>query len=233
MRQGAFVNQPAARGIDEEGGGLHAPEEFRIDHSRVACGELAVQREDIGPGRHFVERRQVFPTRGIGGAGHQHTHPEGAADVRDAAGDAPAADESEAKPIQFGEVRQGCAPLAGGGPMSARHGRGVRPDAVAEFEDEGEDVLRDGCRAIGWHIADSDPAGAGGGDVHHIVARGQHADKAERGQSGDGFRGERRFVGQHYGCTGGARDHIARCGGRINFQPPKRSHVAPVQVAVQ
>jgi hypothetical protein len=39
----------------------------------------------------------------------------------------------------------------------------VQPYAVTEFEDQGEDVLRNGFRAVGGHVADGNPADASGG----------------------------------------------------------------------
>jgi hypothetical protein len=117
--------------------------------------------------------------------------------------------------------------------VSVRHGGGLRPNAVAKFEDEGEDVLGDRFRSVSRHIAHRDAAGAGRGGVHDIVAGGQHADEPEVRQSRDGFGGQRCLVGQHDMRRGGIRCHLGRRGGVVHFEAAEPGHVAPVEATIE
>ena len=69
------------------------------------------------------------------------------------------------------------------------------PGVLGEFEEQGKGHLRDGFRAVGWHIGHRDAAGPGGGEVHDISPGGEHADVFQPGQILDGAGSQLHLVG--------------------------------------
>ena len=60
-------------------------------------------------------------------------------------------------------------------------GVAVVADVVAGLEQQGDGILADRGGAVGRDVADGDTALPGAGDIHDVVARGQHADHFDVG----------------------------------------------------
>ncbi len=67
-------------------------------------------------------------------------------------------------------------------------------DAVGDFEEQRQRVLRHGERAVSGHIADGDTPFAGGSDVHHVIARGCDQNQAKPGKAIEDFGRDAHFV---------------------------------------
>jgi hypothetical protein len=95
-----------------------------------------------------------------------------------------AANEAETESVQLRDIRERGTPFTGGRPVSPGQSPGMAADAIGQFENKSEDMLRHGFGPVSRHIAHGDPAGPRGCRVHHIKSCRQHADKMQIRQSG-------------------------------------------------
>ena len=100
------------------------------------------------------------------------------------------------------------APVGAAGPAAGMDGVAVVADVVAGLEQQGDGILADRGGAVGRDVADGDTALPGAGDIHDVVARGQHADHFDVGAGLEDRPRQRRLVGQHDLGIRDARDRL-------------------------
>ena len=170
----AEIDQPAARGIDQQRALLERPERPAVDQVGVPGGQRAVQADHIRLGeQRFEGRCPAIALRQIDAIGQQGVvkadlHVEAVGPARRRGADPAQADDAEAGAAQPADQGR-----AGPVPAGVRVGEqtGVVGDqAAGEPEHQRDRVIGDLGGAVVGHVADRDPPLAAGGDVDVVVA---------------------------------------------------------------
>ncbi len=183
-----FVDQPAARAIDDPHAGLGPGQRLAREDAARLIGQRRVEGDEIGAGEQFVELGLLDPEldRPLGREERvvgDDLHLQAVGAVGDDRADIAAADQAQCLAGQLDPHEAVLLPLA-------RLGRlvGLR-DLAGEREQHRDRVLGGGDRIAERRVHDHDPAGRGGGHVDRIDADAGAADHLEAGQSGIHHRG--------------------------------------------
>ncbi len=68
---------------------------------------------------------------------------------------------------------------------------------MAKFEEQGEGVLGDGCRAVGGNVGHHNPVCFRRRYIDDVISRGEHSDIAQPGKPREGAGVEGSLVGHH------------------------------------
>ena len=172
--EGGLVDEPAAGGVDEQGRGLHRPQDGLVDQLMGPFGEGRVQRDDVGTGDGG---QQV-----VAAADQHDVHAEGSRPLRDRRARSGPGLRSR------GSRRAARAPASWPAPGQPAFGAQV-PFGVAqvagEREQEGHRQVR---RRVGEDVggaADRDRALGGGEQVDVVDADGIVGDHPQPRSAGD------------------------------------------------
>ena len=229
-----FVDERAASGIDENGGGLHQPKPFCVYHLAGGAGEGTVQADDVTFAEQFVQLHLADFGRklevGLGGVGtYLHTEADGDAGGGEAG--VPQAYDSELFFAQFDERRVPEAEVLACCPAAPVHLFRVVLHLLGDVQNMGKDHLGNGVGAVGGNIGDNDAAFFGSGGVYDVVSGSQHTDVFQFGQCRHVLGGEHGFVGQQDFCTSGAFQYFRRGGAVVDGALAQGLQFVPAKVA--
>ena len=111
------------------------------------------------------------------------------------------------------------------------HPAPMQPRVLRQLQQQREDVLRHGRRAVAGDIGDRNAARGGGGGVHDIEAGGEHAEVAQRRGLRDGGGVHGRFIREHEVRAGYALGHGVGGCAVMDGERAERGECAPVEVA--
>ena len=173
--------------------------------------QIAVQGDHVRGGEQRVQL-DVFADGAAGVGGEdvigQHAHAERLCDAAGRLANAAEADDADRLMLELNERVIPEAPVGAAGPAAGMDSVAVVADVVAGLEQQGDGILADRGGAVGRDVADGDAALPGAGDIHDVVARGQHADHFDVGAGLEDRPRQRRLVGQHDLGVRDARDRL-------------------------
>jgi len=193
--QRALVDQPAARGVDEQRARLHARELARADQVSRLRGQRQVQRDHVRLVQHGVGRCELDALglrRGM--VGEQHAHAEAARDSRHSLADRALAEDADGAAVQVAHRVPRQAELLGALPQAVRDVLPVGNEAAPQRKDERKAVLRNGVHRVVADVADDDAARAAGGDVDVVGAGCGYRHQPQPPELPDDGCGKRRLV---------------------------------------
>jgi len=210
--EGGFVDDAAARRVDQDGAALERVEEAPVDEARRFGRERHVERHVVRARQRGGER-SLFVRGGArppaGEARDDDAHVERGHDARDRGARRAAADDRQRLARELARPLGKVAEVARRRPAGRRGGRlRAEPDRVVE-EARG-DVLRDRRRRVRGHVADRDAARRARREVHVVRARRRHAHEPQRRRGREHRRGDLDLVGHGDLRAGEPRRDIAR-----------------------
>ena len=228
-----FVDERAASGIDEDGGGLHQSEPFCIYHLAGGVGEGTVQTDDVTFAEQLVQLHLADFGRklevGLGGVG-TYLHTEADGDAGGGKTGVAQAYDTNFLSAQFDEWSVPETEVFACRPASAAHFFGVVLHLLGDIQDVGKDHLGYGVGAVGGNIGDNDAAFFGSGGVYDVVSGSQHTDVFQFGQCRHVLGGEHGFVGQQDFCTSGAFQYFRRGGAVVDGALAQGLQFVPAKV---
>lgn len=176
-----LFDNAAARGIDQNGGGLHKGKRARVCRALGFLCERTVKGEIVGAGKQRIRVRE-FHAVTCGGTVRdgEHVHAECRCNLGDRPPYGAEAEDAErfaGKLIgRIGEIgkRLGARPVAAGDRCR------IIVRTGGEMQDQRKYMLHDRACGIAGHITDDDSARICGFDVDVVDACGKHADIAQR-----------------------------------------------------
>lgn len=178
--QRGFVEERAARGVDEPGGGFHTAQLGLADQPVVLGRERGVQGEEIALGQEFVEGNELDAGIGFGGFERGVVRDDAEVEAAGALGHG-ATDASKAQDAE-GFAREVVPPMRK--PQALAHGEMAFDDAARKGEQQGEGVVGHGVIGKTGRVGDDDAARGGGGDVNGIIADTPTGNDFEAGGGG-------------------------------------------------
>ncbi len=225
FRQGHFVHELTARGVDQHSRRLHEPQAIRVDQVMCLVSQRHMQRHHVGGAEQILERkeRHAHLRRSLGEeirVVRHDAHPEGACQLGDVRADAAQPHDAHGLSAQLRAFELLAVPT----PTPHRRGRLGNPPHQREQQAEGVLAGADGVGAGGVHDGDATPGGRG--DVDRVDARPRARHDPHVGGSGQdvgghtGFtaddqrvRAGERAIELFLGLPGHGHDLDVRCGG--------------------
>ena len=224
-----FVDEPAARGVEQNHAVFHLRQRGFVNHADVLRGLRAVQGHNVAAGVQFVQRHIAF-ARSVA-AVINDIHTERAGEFRRRLTDAPIADDAErlARQLHQRIIPEG--EVSASRPASLLHRVVMMADAVADFQQLRHHELRDRLRAIGRNICDNDALFLRRRNVNDVEARRQHTDVAQIRASIHRLAGNGRLIGEDNRRVADAGKNLLRRGVIIDSQVAQGGEGFPAQVA--
>ncbi len=220
-QQRGLVNEAAAGEVDQDGVRGQAGQEGGVDQLAGGRGQRAVQADDVRSGQQLGQVDPAFAGRAPRNGCRGHLHQEAARDAGHGAADGPQADDDHPLAGQLEQRLAEEAEVGRAGPVARLHRCVVGGDVVGEVQGGGEHRLGDGLGPVSGDVGDGDAALAGGVQVHHVGARGAHADVTELWQLAQSVGVQDHLVGDERLGAGGALEHLVGAGARVDDQLPE------------
>lgn len=233
--ESGFVDEWAAGGVDEEGGGFHPGDGF-LGYQTLGFGRQgAVERDDIRFFEDFIDRGPSEREGGGGGAGTgvgEDVHFESGSEFRRALANASETDDSQGLAGEFGEMGVfpetevlAVLPFAGEGHLA------VLGRFFEEIEYQGKNELRDGVGAVDGDIRDGDAVLLGVSGVDDVVAGGEDGNEFQSGQLSQSVCTQRALVGEDDVGVFGTLDDLVNWGAWVNGEFTEFFNFSPRVVA--
>ncbi len=168
-----LVDEATARRVDQDGPGAHSGKLRRADQVTGCRREWAVQRDDVGDGKHLVQAKQRHRANArhiyVVGLHKRIVRNDLQAETRrlrrDLSADVADPNEAEHLTLQPSRVRD-----VAHGPPALADARGVRNQLAVQREQQDECLIADLIQAVRRRVADKNAEVGRGGDVHHVDA---------------------------------------------------------------
>jgi hypothetical protein len=216
--QRLFVDQPAARRVDQKCAGLHQLQFARADQVAGLLGQRAMQCQRIDLRQQLLQIQASRTWRTPRQVAGQDVHAEGFGQARHGAAEFAVTKQAERLPLQLDDWEIQQTELPALLPAPAGDGGLVVRQAGSQSQQQHQRVLGHGRRAVRLAIADGDAAPARRFQVDVVGAGGGDQDQLEVGAAGERFVGQGELVDDRHLRTLQALDDLLRRALRVADQ---------------
>lgn len=231
VRQRLFVDQAAARRIDDKRAGLEQRQFAGTDKVAGVFIERAVQRERVDLREQFIQWHAVGAGRAPGNCAQHHAHAKGLGQARHGTAQFAMAEQAKGFALQLDNRVVQQAELLGLLPLACGNVPLVVVQACRQVKQQHDRVLCHRRCAVALAVAHGNAVGAGGGEVDIVGAGSRYKDQLELGAGLQGFGVEGDLVTDRHLCTLQALDHVLWRGMCVQLQVAEAvAQFAEVQV---